>query len=289
VVRIEANPQVSRSGQYFSIPIQDNILSLLGDATAIEGPTTVVTPTALSSYQENGLVAHIGEGIKEADLESKMKGVDGISLIYGQIAPYMMYQAQDYLVSAVKGVFATALASTHVYDYSATGDGKINIDAVTLAAQTKLGEAFDEVDAIIMHSKVLADLVIEGAATYVSAADFGANILYSGLVPVFAGKRVIVNDTLCAIESTKYPSYLISGQPFYLGYQNQLRVETQRVASTGGGTDEAYFYMDFVPHIFGVSFSGTITNPTKSTYSTGANWTKVGEDKNIKIVKLQTL
>jgi len=289
VVKIEVNQQVSRSGQYFSIPTQDNLLSILSDATAIEGPTTQITPTALSSYNENGLVAHIGEGIKEANLETLLKGDKGISRIYSQIAPYMMLQAQDFLISAINGVFATALSSSHTYDYSTTGDGKLSFDAMEIGSQAKLGEAFSELDAIIMHSKQLMDLKVAGAVDYVSAADFGANILYKGSIPVIGGKRVIVNDTLCAISSSKYPSYLVAGQPFYLGYQNQLRIETQRKADIGGGTDEAYFYMDFVPHVFGVSFSGTITNPTKTTYSTGSNWTKVGEDKNIKVVKLLTL
>lgn len=284
--RVEVNAQVSQSGQYFSIPQQDNLYGLLGNSTAITASSTQVTPTELSSFEEKGLVAHIGAGIKDADLTKFLSGKDGVRLVYSQIAPYMMIEAQRYLASTITGVFDTALATSHTYDATTLGDGTLTYDAIAVGTQEKLGEAFEDLDAIIMHSKMYSDLRRKGLTDYVDAASFGENVLYRGQIPTFDGKRIVVNDTICEATDNVYPVFVIGGQPFYIGYQSQLRIETDRQADYGGGTDRAFFYMDFVPHVFGVSFSGSVTNPTTTTYETGGNWTKVGENKNIKIVKI---
>ncbi len=140
-------------------------------------------------------------------------------------------------------------------------------------------------DSIVVHSKIYADAVNLGMVTYINAGTFGEKVLVSGDIPIIAGKRVVIDDTLCAIETTKYPSYIIAGQPWYLGFQRNVRIDTDKDILTAGGKNIIAWYVDFAPHIKGVGYAGAV-NPTTATLETGASWTKKAENRNIKIVKL---
>lgn len=288
LVAEDINAQVSQSGEYFTIPFQEN-LSNIGNSVRVTTSTTI-TPQTLGDKEEVGVVCHIGQGIKEQVLNDILRGAEGLRQAANQIVPYTVNEFQRYLVSATKGAFAAdgPLFGTHVVDKSGIGDGTISTSFIIDAAQETLGEDGMDFDALIMHSKIFADLQKVGLITYVNAGTFGQNLLVSGDIPTVLGKRVMVNDTLCAKDSAdKYPVYLSGGRPWYLGYQRQqLRIYQDFNPAIGGGQNETYWYADFVPHIRGLKWNVSTINPTTTNLETGTNWTKVWTDENIKLAQL---
>jgi len=102
-----------------------------------------------------------------------------------------------------------------------------------------------------------------------------------------------VNDTICApftVDSvTYYPTYILGGQPAYVGFQKALNIYSDFDPSVGGGTNKLYWYSHFAVGFRGVSFSAGIDNPTTAQLATGSNWTKVApDDKLIRVVRLIT-
>ena len=208
-----------------------------------------------------------------------------------QIAEYNSLQVQKTLVSVTKGVFGSALTgANYISDISEVGDGSIS-DGAIIDARAIMGETANELTNIIMHSKIFAQLQKQGLVKYVDAGQFGQSLLVKGTIPTFLGMKVVINDVMCAsfVENTftKYPTFLTGGQVWYVGYQKQLAIDSEKKILEGRITYNVAWYVDYVPHIHGLKWTGG-ANPARSDLETAGNWTKVEDDANIKIVKLIT-
>jgi hypothetical protein len=290
LVEVDTNSPVSESGQYLNLAYQQP-LSLIKSVQRITTSTTL-TPTANNDMQEIGVVCHVGDAYYEPAVATLERGFDGIAAIGSQISEVALLGIQDYLVSVAKGQFATGgvLATTHTHN---PAGGALTVDAIVDGVEEVYDENLDSVTSILMHSAKFAGFLKDNLVTYVDAADFGADILYTGKIPTILGKRVLLNNTLCASfvdgGATKYPTYLTMGQPWYLGYQQTLRVKTDEDILTGGGKNIIAWYADFLPHIKGVSYTSGGANPTTGTLETIGNWTKKAQDYNIGIMRINTL
>ena len=195
---------------------------------------------------------------------------------------------------AIKGVFATAgaLTGTHSFDYSATGDGVIDLEAVTNTLLL-FGEQLGSFDTMIVNSKIYTDLYQKEKITWDVAESYSDILMKSGKIPVYMGMRLVMNDTICASYThgvsgdTVYPTYLTSQKPIYLGYQRNLRMASETKGDKGGITNELYWYLDFGVGIKGVSYTES-SNPTKDLLKAAGSWTKEYQDKNIRILELIT-
>mgnify|MGYP000633915077 CR=1 FL=1 len=119
----------------------------------------------------------------------------------------------------------------------------------------------------------------------VPAEAFNQRLIGQGTIDTYLGMRVIINDALCAVVSSKYPVYLSAGQPLFLDYQSTVRLLEQEKAEVGGGTTERFAYWDFILGLKGVSWNSS-SAPANTSALEGDNWTKVEEDRNIKMVRL---
>jgi hypothetical protein len=151
----------------------------------------------------------------------------------------------------------------------------------------------NDIDTIILHSIKYAQFVKDGFIKYIDAGEYGSNMLYKGTIPTYLGKKVVINDTLCASftdgAATKYPTYLVKGQPWYLGYQKTLNVKYDEDILTGGGKQELAWYTHFLPHVRGVSYTSATANPTTANLATASSWTQKAQDYNIGIMRINTL
>jgi hypothetical protein len=289
LVEVDTNSPVSESGQYLNMAYQQP-LSLIKNVQQITTGTTL-TPTVDNDVQEIGVVCHVGDAYYETAIAKMETGFDGIAAIGTQISEVALLGIQDYLVAVAKGVLGVGGVIADTHSYTPAG-GTLTIDSIVDGVEGVYDENFDSVTSIVMNSLKFADFMKAGLVTYVDAADFAANILYTGKIPTILGKRVLLNNTWCASYvdgATKYPTYLTMGQPFYLGYQQTLRVKTDEDILTGGGKSIIAWYADFLPHVKGVSYTSGGANPTTATLATVGNWTQKAQDYNIGIMRINTL
>jgi hypothetical protein len=290
IVEIDTSSVIRQGGEYFVRPYQENLDAI--DNIQRITTTTTLTPSEASDFKETLVSCHIGDSYKEIALDRITRGSAGLDALKLQKAEIILRGLQNYLISTVKGVFATELATSHVYNGSVVGSGIFGIGMATMATQTIFGEQMDDFDAYIMNSVTYQELVTAGAAQFLSASEFSNQILRTGRVPTFLGKRVYLNNTLCAADTTTtpgttlYPIFITKGNPLYMAWQQDVVAYDDFDPAVGHGTYKTYWYADFVPAVKGVSWTHTTFNPTTTELETGSYWTKVFEDKNIPIIKV---
>jgi hypothetical protein len=230
------------------------------------------------------VVVHRGEGIYDVRLNDILRGAISINQNASQWAKYWALQIQNSLIAATQGMFGTALAG-HILDATTTADPNFSIANLT-ESQILVGNELQGLDTIIMHKNIWAD-----AMQY--AVNSAWDVSFNGLVrtfnmPMIAGMRVLLNDTLCAVEDTdKYPIYLCKGKPWSIYWQRSMEVFEQFNPAYGGGKSELYTYVDYCPHIDGMSFDvASVTNPTDVQLATAAYWSLKTNTANIGINKL---
>lgn len=277
LVRIEDGVNAS-GGKYFSKPIEDSLDSISNPQQY--DATTTITPTTLSDYQEDVVLAHYGDGVYGNDYNRLVRGTsDTIDQARTQLAQNNENVLESYLVSATKGIFDTALATSHEYDKSTEGDGYFTMGGIYDLKQGIWGENMNRANTIVAPSIIYRDM-LENGLTSTSQRMLDAAI-FEGKILQLGDMQVMINDTLCESTTndagdTVYPVYVMAGQPYYLGFQSRLRAETDRDPAVGGGKDFLYWYADFAPHIEFLDWNTSVVDPEKSDLETGANWSKVG-------------
>jgi hypothetical protein len=288
LVEQDTDSIINQGGKYFVRPYQENLREIANPVNY--NSSTTITAATASDYKENLVVAHIGDGYYETEYDRITRGVAALDSLMLQRAEIVLDSVQDYLIAAVKGAFATQLATSHVYNAYSVGDGYFDINAATKAVQTIYGEDMDKFDAYIMSSTIYSDLIIQGTASYESASNFSNSIMATGKIPTFLGKRVLLNDSLCTPvtigEATVYPIYIVRGQPLYLAWQRNVRVYEDFEPAIGGGKYSVFWYADFVPAVKGISWVHTSYDPSEADLGTGSYWSKVYEDKHITMCKV---
>jgi hypothetical protein len=228
------------------------------------------------------------------DIINTVTGDDLTQPIAAMIAEYLALQVHKSATATATGVFATALASTHIQD---DGASLINTDGI-LAAKQLLGDNADKFTAFVCNSKVKTDAVKLLLTNKVQSTD---STITSGLVDEILGLRISTSDLLTKI-GTQYPSYLgMMGSMIYQ-FRKRIRhnytnanivdigigdIELSRDSVTNGGQDRLILRTSYLTHIPGVQFDTTVTNnPTDAELATGATWTKTApDDKLIPLVQ----
>lgn len=231
-------------------------------------------------------------------------GKDPLRQLATMLGEYWANQVHASMISTLTGVFTTALASTHVYDASATGTGIISKSAV-LKAKALQGDHAENLTLAIMNSAIHTDAVSEQLLTDGGYAD---EVSKTGRIDLLLGSRVFQSDKLTATAGV-YPTYFAAPGAMAYKFRNRrpnslnnanlstinangliIEVELNRVPKTAGGQDEIITRASYLTHVPGVQFDGTVTsNPTNTELATGTTWTKVQTDnKLIPVVQLLT-
>lgn len=265
---------------------------LTGDDEVLSD-STALTPDKIGSNQDVATQLFRGRAWSTNDLAATMSGDDPMGAIAELVASYWNRQQQKALISTLKGVFDGALASTHVNDIAtedgtnATDTNKISGGAI-VDTVSKLGDAHDALQAIVMHSVPYFNLVKQDLIQY--EKDSQGNLT----IPTYMGKRVIVDDGCPVVAGTtsgnKYISYLFGGGAIGYGEGNpEVATETDR--DSLAGEDILINRKHYVLHPRGIKFTDSSvagTSPTNAELEATANWNKVYEDKAIRMVSLVT-
>lgn len=305
VQRSTENTALYRSGIVSNDPELDSVAE--GTARTVRMPywndlsgeseglsdTTALTPDKIGAEEDVAVKHYRGKAWAANELVKYFAGADPIRAVYDRIADFWARDMQNViLVPTLNGLFGTAgaLLTSHQLDIgldagTVTAANQVGSDAIIDAAGL-LGDRWDSIVAMATNSRGFRALQKQALIEFVSLADQNLR------VPFFLGREIVVDDGIAAIGTGTYardPVYLFGRGAFGLGNANipaEEAFETDR--DSLAGDDILITRRHFILHPRGIKFVGTYTGqtPSKADLAVPANWAKVYDDKNIRIVRL---
>lgn len=265
-----------------------------------DNPADVATPQKVVQGEQIARKAFVNQGWQVADLASELAmGAKAMDHVRARTDAYFMRQWQRRLVAATNGVYADNLANDSgdmiiavaaEATGSVTADTRFNRDVFTDAVYT-LGDAGSELQAIAVHSHVMAQMVKNDDIVYIP--DSQGRLV----IPTYMGLRVIVDDgmtvTAGATSGFKYTSVLFGAGAFGYGVGSPdvpVAVEREEAQGNGGGIETLWVRNTWILHPFGFQQTGTpaAVSFTQTELATAAVWDRVIERKNIPMAFLVT-
>ena len=162
-----------------------------------------------------------------------------------------------------------------------------------VAAKAKLGDAADQLQALVVHSKVWGDIESAESQRITFQAITGPDGAFIEQAKYYNGKRVIVSDnvpTATSASHTVYSSYLVGLGVFALGIQKGQEVSSGKLLASG--INELLYEMSFGTGCVGLNWTGSPSSAdsgaTAAEIATATNWTKVGATKEVRIVEYRS-
>ena len=253
--------------------------------------TSALTLSGITSAYDQAVINHRGKAFAVQDLVKELAKVqandpnaDPMGVIASRLGIYWAKKYQDVLLAQLKGAFADSSMSGLVLDISGESTAATrtaNADTL-IDAEGKLGDAGQGLTGIIMHSATERKLRKDDLIDYVVPSQGG------GQIAMYAGKQVIVNDSL-PVSSGTCTTYLFGQGAVAYGEAtpDYPALESQRKALEG--VDELITRRKFLIHPRGIAFDGTPAgvSPTNAEFETSSNWTRKYDVKNIRIVQFK--
>jgi len=232
-------------------------------------------------------------------LAKVIAGDDPMQAIVDLVAAYWARTDEGLIVSCLKGMFGAAslagnLLTIHSESVAGTSAATRLTGTTFVDACAKLGDRADRLTAVAMHSAT------EAALRKLDLIDFIPDSEGKAMLRSFQGRRVVVDDNLPVRAGTTdgfvYTSYLFGEGAFAKG---SVRLDSAPVQGGTGteGVELARVPLDsdtilinrrrYVLHPRGVKFTSASVagdSPTNTELENQANWTRVWENKNVRIV-----
>lgn len=235
---------------------------------------------------------------RDTDLSYVMGGADPMSAIANLVADWWNIREQHVMLAVLKGLFATngALNNStvkHVLDVSSEAgtDSIIGVDN-TLDAKNLMGDAYDKLGLVFMHSATYTKLQKQQNIDTQYDSDLKIKIDY------YLGYQVIVDDSMPVTDGV-YDTYFLGKGCFarndgmlegLIGYE----IDRDKLSAENYLINRRCLIM----HPLGISFNANAdmgykdapTNTIKNYYadnsvlSTAANWTLATDHKNVAMV-----
>ena len=261
-----------------------------------------LTINKITSDKDIARIQNDGQTWGVNHLAKVVSGDDPMGVIVDLVAEYWARVDQGMVVSCLKGVFASAtMAGNKLAIASETIAGQSSSTrlngATFVDATVKLGDRGDRLTAVAMHSAT------EAALRKLDLIDFIPDSEGKAQIKTFQGRRVIVDDGLPVRNGTTdglvYTTYLfgpgafakgaapLSSEPVQGGFGTE-GVEWTRAALA---SDSLFINRRrYILHPRGVKFTSASVagnSPTNAELETGANWSRVFESKNVRIVAIE--
>jgi len=264
----------------------------LSGADEVLSDSSALTTQKLGTAEDIATLHFRGAAWSANDLVTAVAGSDPMMAIANQTVTWWNAQFQAVVNATLKGIFATTLASTHVKNISiedgvnATDANKFNATDF-LAATFLLGDRHSSLQAIVCHSTILHRMLA------LDLIDFSKDSQGAMTIPTYMGRRVIVDDDVLKVaggtSGYKYYTFLFGPGALAFGEgtpDNPVEVDRDVLA----GDDILVHRRHFILHPRGVKWGGSpaSSSPTNVELAVGASWTKVWQDKNIKMVAFVT-
>lgn len=282
---LSGNAEITKGGKLIESLYRKNLRDL-GRATFIADESTAVTSTTLDVYNEYRPSLTISNAWDESKYDMYAKGETGFNAEFQrQIASYFQEEMTYYAKSILDGNYASGgvLNSTHV---QGDGTATITMDAI-FEAMGLVGENQNSFNRMVIHPAIKKDL-----AGYIETANpdsFGDQVNRTGQISTVAGLRLEESSVLCETEGLGvYPCYIYADQS--LDFQiNPMVSNLEITTSTGGGTVNQQFTTHFAGGVKGTSWTKGSAAASQADLEVTGNYTKTGQDQNIRLVKLLVL
>ncbi|NSB17443.1 major capsid protein [Clostridium beijerinckii] len=250
---------------------------LEGDSEELSDSASL-TVNAITAGQDMARLHMRGKAWGVNDLAKALSGDDPMGVIASKVAKYWIGERSKMVFKTLKGIETTA--SSNVHDISAlTGNDAIISVSSALDAKQLLGDNASKLTGVAMHSAVYTKLQKNNEIQFVPDSDTKVDI------PYYLGYRVIVDDQ-CPVASGVYTTYLFGQGAFGLG-NGSAPVPTETDRDSLAGEDVLINRQHFILHPRGIKFTEASVagkTPTFAEIATGANWSKVYDTKNIRVV-----
>jgi len=273
----------------------------------LSGPRQILSDSAsltvnkIASDKDSARIHNDGNAWSVNDLARALSGDDPMQAIVDLVGDYWARIDQSLVISSLKGIFAAAtMAGNKLAIASETVAGQSALTRLNgstfVDATVKLGDRGDRLTAIAIHSAT------EAVLRKLDLIDFIPDSEGKAQIKTFQGRRVIVDDTLPTRAGTTdglvYTSYLFGPGAFAKGaapldstpLQGGIGTEGVEIYRAGLDSDTALINRRrYILHPRGVKFNSASVagdTPTNAELETGANWTRVFENKNVRIVAI---
>lgn len=261
--------------------------------------TNSASPQKIVAGEQIARVAYLNQGYSSADLAGEIAGSDPMQQVRNRFGTYWMRQWQRRLVASANGLLADNVAANSgdmlikvaaEATASVTASTLFNRDAFTEAAYT-MGDMASELQAIAVHSRIMAQMVKNNDIVYIPDSQGQLSI------PTYMGLRVIVDDGMTVRPGTTsgfvYTSVLFGAGAFGYGEGSaKVPVELDRepAKGNGGGIETLWERKTWLLHPFGYKTTGTPAgnSATLAELALATSWERVVERKNVPIAFLQT-
>ena len=293
----EFNALADGGGREVKMPFWKDLTAtrqLLSDSASL-------TVNKVTSDQDIARIHNDGQVWSVNHLAKVISGDDPMQAIVDLVAGYWARTDEGLVISALKGVFAAGsmsanLLAIHSESIAAqTSATRLN-GATFVDACAKLGDAADRLTAVAMHSAT------EAALRKLDLIDFIPDSEGKAMLRTFQGRRVVVDDTLPtrtgSTDGTVYTTYLFGQGAFAKGVapldgtplQGGFGTEGVELARVPLDSDTVLINRRrYILHPRGVKFTSASVagdSPTNAELETGANWTRVWEAKNVRLVAI---
>lgn len=276
---ISNNPELDRlansGGTTINMPYWED---LNGDDEVLSDDGAL-TPAKITAGQDIAVLLMRGKAWSTNDLAKALSGDDPMAAIGDLVAEYRARRMQATLIKILTGAFVGTDMTNKVSDISAaTGDSAKISGETFLDALQLMGDAKDKLTGVIMHSATETQL----RKNNLIQTELDSN---NKPISLFMEKRVIIDDS-CPATSGAYTTYLFGQGAIGLG-NGAAPVPTETDRDSLAGDDILINRWHNIIHPRGVKWIGTAagSSPTNAELSTGTNWSKVYEDKAIRMVK----
>lgn len=286
----ELNRLASAGGRLINMPFWND---LTGDDEVLSD-SGALTPQKITAAQDVAVLLMRGKAWSSNDLAKALSGDDPMRAIGDLVAAYWARMEQKTLISLLTGVFGAASMANAVHDIAerttaaSVADANRISAAAVIDAATLLGDAAGGLTAIAMHSGVYSQLQKQNLIDFqpTNAQNIGWG--------TYLGKTVIVDDG-CPVETfdttgKAYTSYLFGSGAIGMG-DGAAPVPTETDRDSLAGDDILVNRRHYILHPRGVKFTDSSVagaSPTNAELATAANWTRVYEQKNVRLVQLIT-
>lgn len=285
-----------RGGKLINMPFFQD---LSGDDEVLKSGTgatdSALTPDNIETSKDVAALLMRGKAWGVEDLAKALSGDDPMAALGTMVANFWNAKEQTALIYTLNGVFADNLANDSgdlIHDVSVSSASSAATDNLiagdhVIDAQTKLGDMASKLTAMAMHSIPFSRLQKNNLIDFIPESDGKVQI------PYYLGKRVIVDDgcpVTSGTSSNKYTTYLFGEGAIGRG-DGQAPVPVEMDRDSLAGVDLMIYRRHYILHPRGIAFQNSSvagTGPTNAELATTANWSRVYEKKNIRLVKLVT-
>lgn len=283
---IENNQEFDRLASVAARTVNMPFWNDLGGADELLDDQNPLTPGAIQAAQDEAVILRRGRAWGVNDLAANLAGDDPMGAIGDLVAAYWARRIQAILLAKLGGVFGAATMAGNVHDITNAAGAAANFTASTFVdAVQRLGDAKEQLTGIMIHSATEASLAKQDLIATEKGSDGSVG------VKTFMGKRVIVDDG-CPVDIAQgnYTSYIFGPGAFALGNGNPVGfVPTETARDSLAGEDFLINRKTLILHPRGVRWTPQVgvpvgVSPSNTELAIGANWTRVYENKAIRMV-----